>query len=417
MTQTKRRSIIRPEVIEAKIGLQGEVIMIRPLSFTFICLFFVAALLSVLLFLGLSDFTKTTRVKGILKSPGGITKVMPRQAGVIEKLYVDEGQRVVKGQPLYQVRTDQTGVSGSVSKQVGESLQQSLHLVEQKIEFQESLNHLELKEIDRNIAQFQRDAQHLVEELELEQEYQEILGRELSEIESLYKKKQITKVEYNGKYAQFIEKRIAVKGLKKERQDLLNHAENERLKRKNIEVRGRSLILEYQQKIADLKRQIASTGAQEAYVITAPHDGIVSNIYYRDGHFAEVGSALMNVLPEASDLVAEIYIPTSAIGLIDEGQMINMRYHAFPYQKFGLFEGRIEGISKTLIEPQQAEASNLVDSPVYRAQVRLVRQTIQAHGKLVSLQPGMTLDADVLGETRSLLSWLFDPFTEKMQGR
>jgi membrane fusion protein len=416
MAERKKRSIIRPEVIEARIGIQGDILMIRPVSFHFLCVFFVLALCLIISFICYAEFTKTTRVTGIIKSPQGVTKVLPRQAGVIETLFVQEGQFVSKGTPLYEVRTDQTGVDGSISQQVIESLQQSLTLMKEKVSYQKQLNAMELAEVDRVIEQVQRDIVHLEDELNLQKEYQQLLGSELSEIEKLYLNKQITKVEYNGKYAQFLEKRIAVKNLAKQLQDLQARVDDERLKRGNIDVSGRSLILEYEQKINALKRDITNTGASEAYRIIAPHDGYVANIFYNNGHFAQSGQVLMNLLPKQSDLIAEIYIPTHVIGLISEGQSLNLRYHAFPYQEFGLFKGEIMSISQTLIEPHQAEASNLLTEPAYRAQVKLAAQSLDAKGKQVSLQPGMTLDADVLGDTRTIIAWLFEPLAEKLAG-
>ncbi|MCG7536142.1 HlyD family efflux transporter periplasmic adaptor subunit [Pseudoalteromonas sp. OOF1S-7] len=416
MVVRKKRSIIRPEVIEARIGIQGDVLMIRPLSFRYLCLFFILVLLLVCGFMVYAEFTKSTRVRGIIKSPLGVTKVLPRQSGVIDTLFVQEGESVQKGQPLYQIRTEQNGVSGSVSKEVTQSLIESLKLVEEKLQFQVRLNDLELQEAERKIAQIKRDAAHTQEQLALEREYQQLLGKELSEIETLYKNQQVSKVEYNGKYAQYLEKRIAVKALVKQHDDLIATAEDETLKRQNIGVNGHAMVLEYRQKINALKREITNAGAQEAYRILAPHDGVIANIYYQNGHFAQQGQVLMNLLPDESELVAEIYIPTSAIGLVNEGQAINLRYHAFPYQEFGLFKGHIYNISQTLIEPHQAEASNLVEGPVYRAQVTLQQQSLYAKGKEVGLQAGMTLDADVLGETRTILAWVFEPLAEKVSG-
>lgn len=416
MTTKKRRSIIRPEVIEARIGLQGEVLLIRPLSFSWLCIFFAALLLGILAFMYWSEFTKTTRVTGVLKNPLGVTKVLPRQNGVIEALYVKEGDRVKKGDKLYQIRTEQTGVTGSVSKQIRESLQQSLRLVEEKVLFQDQLNTLEQAGKDREVNQFNRDAEHLMDELDLQKKYLNILGAELSDIEVLFKKKQIPKSEYNAKYAQFIEKRIAVKALQKQHKDLLQKAENAAHEKENLALQGQSLIVEYKQKANNLQRELANSGAQEAYLVIAPRDGVVSNIYYRAGHTAQSGQILLNIIPADSQLVAEIYIPTDAIGLVEAGQSIQLRYHAFPYQKFGLFEGKIANISKTLIEPHQAEASGLITDPAYRAQVNLDAQVIEQVNSDIPLQPGMTLDADVLGETRSLFSWFFEPLRSAVQG-
>ena len=41
--------------------------------------------------------------------------------------------------------------------------------------------------------------------------------------------------------------------------------------------------------------------------------------------------------------------------------------------------------------------------------VRLARQDVQAYGQSFALQPGMTLQADVLLERRPLYQWVLDP--------
>jgi membrane fusion protein len=47
--------------------------------------------------------------------------------------------------------------------------------------------------------------------------------------------------------------------------------------------------------------------------------------------------------------------------------------------------------------------------PFYRITVTLARQTVTAYGKVELLKPGMLLEADVLGEKRRLIEWVFEP--------
>lgn len=47
--------------------------------------------------------------------------------------------------------------------------------------------------------------------------------------------------------------------------------------------------------------------------------------------------------------------------------------------------------------------------PFYRVTVSLVRQVITAYGKPEPLKPGMLFDADILGERRRLIEWIFEP--------
>lgn len=407
--QKKKRSIYRREVMEAQIARHGDVVLIRPISFAMVTGFIVFLMVAILLFLSFGNYTKSTPVKGILKTPTGVSKIMAYQAGVIESLLVKEGDLVTKDQLLYKIRTDRQGGDGNLGSEILASIEQSIALLKEKITFQKDLNQLEQLEISQKAEMLANEAHQLDDEISLQKDYLRLLSVELSEVEKLLKAGQISKTEYNGKYSQVLEKRISLKGLARQKRDYLTQSKVAAKQQRNIELKGNSLIVDYKEKQVSLERELAHQKADKFYYIKAPSSGIVANIFYQQGHFAAPDKPLMNLLPEDSQLVAEIYIPSDAIGLVEKDQSILLRYHAFPYQKFGLYGGQITSISKTLIEPFQAEVDTLIEEPSYRATVALERQQIDAHGKAVDLQPGMLLDADVVGDTRTLLAWIFDP--------
>ncbi len=47
--------------------------------------------------------------------------------------------------------------------------------------------------------------------------------------------------------------------------------------------------------------------------------------------------------------------------------------------------------------------------PYYRVVVSLGQQYITAYGRAESLRPGMLVDADILGESRRIIEWIFEP--------
>ena len=47
--------------------------------------------------------------------------------------------------------------------------------------------------------------------------------------------------------------------------------------------------------------------------------------------------------------------------------------------------------------------------PSSRVAVAPARQAITAYGKPEALKPGMLLEADVLGDERRLIEWMFEP--------
>jgi membrane fusion protein len=50
-----------------------------------------------------------------------------------------------------------------------------------------------------------------------------------------------------------------------------------------------------------------------------------------------------------------------------------------------------------------------LQEPVFRVRAALARETVDAYGAELPLQPGMLLRAEVVIDRRSLLEWLFDP--------
>ena len=52
------------------------------------------------------------------------------------------------------------------------------------------------------------------------------------------------------------------------------------------------------------------------------------------------------MLPTGDALQANLYVDSSSIGFIREGAPVLLRYAAFPFQRFGLYQGRVKEITK-----------------------------------------------------------------------
>jgi membrane fusion protein len=94
-----------------------------------------------------------------------------------------------------------------------------------------------------------------------------------------------------------------------------------------------------------------------------------------------------------------------------------LRFAAFPYQKFGMGEGRIVSASRTPILPQDLPAgqsqallgATQSHEPLYRVDVALTAQNIVAYGRAQPLKAGMALEADVLQDRRAIWEWVMEP--------
>jgi membrane fusion protein len=161
---------------------------------------------------------------------------------------------------------------------------------------------------------------------------------------------------------------------------------------------------------------MAMTQAQRRIVITAAQAGTVTGLRAEFGSSVSTSVPLVSIMPAGSKLIAELFVPSSAIGFIREGQSVLLRYRAFPYQKFGHHDGTLRSVSRSTVSPSElgSRLSGLTtlfsgNEAVYVVRVELERQDITAYGAAVPLQSGMLLEADIVIETRRLIDWVFDP--------
>jgi membrane fusion protein len=118
---------------------------------------------------------------------------------------------------------------------------------------------------------------------------------------------------------------------------------------------------------------------------------------------------VLSVFPDGSDYYAELLVPGRSLGLLDEGQPVDLRFDAYPFEKFGVYGATIEQIARSPLLPGDAHFPIAVAEPVYRVKARLDRQSIDVEGVPRPLTPGLTFKADVLHSERRLLEWMLAP--------
>src|SRR5262249_51892905 len=141
-----------------------------------------------------------------------------------------------------------------------------------------------------------------------------------------------------------------------------------------------------------------------------PAAGPVAPLPLSLGQAVSPGATAAVVIPQGAKLEAELLAPSRAAGFIRSGQDVRLMLQAFPYQRFGAVQGAIKAISTTVLGPTEISIPGAkIDEPVFRVRVALARESIEAYGEAIPLQPGMILSADIVFDRRSLIEWLFDP--------
>jgi membrane fusion protein len=175
--------------------------------------------------------------------------------------------------------------------------------------------------------------------------------------------------------------------------------------------------------VSEIEGASINTEAQRQFVVTAPQAGTVTAIVAELGQLA-TGSPLLTILPADATLVAQLFAPSNAVGFIEANQSVNLRFAAFPYQKFGQYQGTVTSVSKVALSPSElpqalgstpgalgstAGSNQGAGDGLYRITVALKEQSVATYGGQTQLTAGMQLEADILQDTRRLIEWVLEP--------
>jgi membrane fusion protein len=157
---------------------------------------------------------------------------------------------------------------------------------------------------------------------------------------------------------------------------------------------------------AQVAQLVAQASSAQGYALTSPVDGTVTALTARIGQPASATAPAMLIVPAGTRPQAELQVPSSAIGFLAIEQEVRLNIDAYPYERFGVVEGRIASIAAAAAIRIMPDGKSL---PVYLVTVELPKPWIMAFGNKQSLLAGMTLSARIVTRRQTLIEWLFEP--------
>ena len=406
--------LFREEVLKARrSSWLGGISLAQPLRLWWLTGFAVVAASAIVLFVTLGSYTRRSSVTGQLVPTRGLATVLAPATGVVTRLDVAEGGQVAAGGSLALVSVPRaTQGSGDTQAALEQRLQQRQEGLLATQQAQHAQLQAQTQGIASQLATAQRELQQVEAEVVTRQQQIRIANETLERLRRLE----------NGQYVsalQIKQQEALVLDYTGQMQTLQRQATGTRrliaqLQQAQHELPGQQQASDagYQRDLAQLEQERVQTQASGALVVNAPVAGVVATQVVKPGQAVQAGQPLMSLLPGDGKLEAELLVPSRAIGFIAPGDTVLLRYQAFPYQKFGHQQGKVARISRSALS--SGELGALVGNaqqgePYYRITVALERQNITAYGKPEALKPGMLLDADVMGEKRRLIEWIFEP--------
>ncbi|MCC6202807.1 MAG: HlyD family efflux transporter periplasmic adaptor subunit [Gammaproteobacteria bacterium] len=406
--------LFRPEVIERQIDrLHGDVLVLPRLSHALILSLLLAWVTAASSWLITSTYARKETVLGWLEPPEGVTRIYAEDNGIVREVRVREGDLVEAGQSLLVITGDRYLEDGArLDQQLLEEYEAQQRMLRAQLDRTATIYQRRGDDIEQRTSAARRDLELLGVQLGTLGQRQQLVAEQVERLQALQRKGLIATADLEQTLAQEL-------ALRNERQGMLREQTNRRNAIEQLQTEAALLpeqrdndLVQLQTRLSDVAQKIAQLAGQRSYLIKAARDGQVNNLQIRPGERVHAGSSvpLLTLIPGDAELAAQVLIPVRSAGFVGPGQSLDIRYDAFPYQKFGLYRGEVTNLSETVLLPNELAFLPLrLEEPVYRVTARLDRQAVRAYGKDFALKPGMTLSADVrLGE-RTLLQWLLEP--------
>ncbi|MDJ0732598.1 MAG: HlyD family efflux transporter periplasmic adaptor subunit [Nostocaceae cyanobacterium] len=240
-------------------------------------------------------------------------------------------------------------------------------------------------------------------------------------------KSEIAQVQSRLKEQQKSYKKIIHQASSEIKQAQLRLQEQER-SYKSLVHSGKLALLKSQEQLNNLQTQITTLKAEidqsktqmkslkfqlNQRVLKAPIDGIIFQLPVKGkGTVVQPGNMIAEIAPKGTSLRLKAQMGTTESGSLEKGMAVKIKFDAYPFQDYGVIEGKLMEISPTtkFTETEQGKVAT------YDLDIQLNQACIPAPNKCISLRPGDTATAEVIIRQRRLIDFILDPFKKLQQG-
>lgn len=337
---------------------------------------------------------------------------------MVVKQFVTEGQVITAGAPIYQIDVSKSTHSGVVSDNQRRDINSQQARIAQIISRLESSKQATLTMLEKQKAQYTAAFSRSTVILERAQEGIRIAKENMENYRHYQTKGLINKDQLTNQVALYYQQHNNLLSLsgQNEQNALQITALESRIQTQAAEFDNQIYQMELQR--YELQKELLNIDAGGAIVIRALADGRVDSLSVTVGQMVNIGDSLLQLLPQDIEHYALVlWVPNDAIPYITAGDKVNVRYDAFPAEKFGQFAGTVSVISKAPASPQEMrtyqgapKAALTAAVPYYKVIVMPEKQAIAYDGKRLSLENGMTAQSTLFLEKRTIYQWMLSPF-------
>lgn len=397
--------MFRDEVIQnSRAKLTGNVNIAIPISWSAIGYLLFGGVLIALIFLSLATYARVETASGSLSPDKGVSEIYPSRSGTFVKISVREGQRVLAGDVLAEIRTEEDRHEGiSSAEQIQRAITARDTSLISQIDAIESAALAQQAQLIARQTGLRSEIKEIESQVKIQKDLLEAGQADFERAQGIAERGFVSKRDLDRRAEVILSRQLALSQLQQalsaKRAALTEAAQLEG----QVAADARALSAGLASTRAQISQEAVTNTASRSYVLRAPISGRVTALVAKMGQHAEPQTSALTIVPEDAELVAELHVPNSAIGFVKKGQEVKLAIDAFPYQRFGTVTGEIVTVATTSIQARNTGES------VYPVRVKLATNQVDAFRRKEALVSGMTCSAKIITDRQSLLEWLFAP--------
>ncbi|EKA1915094.1 HlyD family secretion protein [Salmonella enterica] len=366
----------------------------------------------------MGSYTRRVNVSGEITTWPRPVNIYSSVQGFIVKQFVTEGQEIRKGEPVYQIDVSRSTSSGVVSDNQRKDIENQIVRIANIISRLEDSKKATLQTLEKQKMQYQEAFERSTAIVRRAEEGIIIMKNNMNNYRTYQKKGLINKDQLTNQTALYYQQQnnlLSLSGQNEQNALQITSLESQ-IKIQAADFDNRIYQMELQR--YELQKELINTDVNGEVIIRALSDGKIDSLSVTVGQMVSAGDSLLQIIPDKiKDHYLVFWAPNDAVPYINPGDRVNIRYEAFPAEKFGQFAATVLLVSKTpassqeMLTYQGAPKNNQNTSvPYYKIVVRPDLQEIRYDGKFLPIENGMKAQGTLFLEKRKIYQWMLSPF-------
>jgi membrane fusion protein len=374
----------------------------RGLSYAIIAVVLIAAIASIVI-----KLPETVTADFVLVPARGTDPIKATRQGIVNQVFVSEGQTVNQGDVIATLKSDSAGDRAAELMTVQTQLAGA---GESFINAKARFTALSLAE-EQEIRKFTARVQHLEGLIALKRQQLTLLKQMAESFEKLYQQGIASRAQWTQRQLEVTELQAELEKLIAEQNEtraliekLKLDSSARRAEFKEVERTYREATATGEIRVNALRAGLAGSDGNEIR-LTAPSAGTILRLHVKNsGAVLHEGEMVAELVNAGERLRAELKLPEAGVGKLKAGQGVKLKYDAFPYQRYGVKYGQVAWLSPATVESK--------DGASFRAHIEIAESELFIQGQSRPLSAGMSGKAEIVIGKRSLIEYILEPLRQ-----